>query len=102
VAGVSLGSVTSGFHLDTSVDGDTLVIHLYSDTPVSSSAGGSLAVVTFQIKANASGTAPINLAGATRLYDTNGLLDLHPEPTDGADSVDGSLNIDSVDALFGG
>src|SRR5262249_39747651 len=48
VAAVSTGSATAGFGLDTSLDAGLLVIHLRSETPVASSGGGSLAIITFQ------------------------------------------------------
>src|SRR5262249_7118797 len=59
---VNVGSVTTGFHLDTTIDGGTLVIHLYCDTPLASAAGGSLVVINFQVSSGASGSTPLNVA----------------------------------------
>ena len=54
---------------------------------------GAAAVISFQVKANASGTVSLNLAVGTEVSDTNGPLVLHPEPTDEADPIDGALAI---------
>jgi len=97
VGSVSVGSVTAGFDVESSVDGGTLTIRLSSSQPVINTAGGSLVVINFQVNPGASGHSPINLAAGTELYDTNGLLTLNPQPTDGADPIDGA-----IDAVFGG
>ena len=68
-ADVRLGTVPaagSGWTLQAVVDQATgqIGITLFSATPITSSAGGSLVTITFHVRPGAAGTTPINLAAS--------------------------------------
>jgi hypothetical protein len=112
-ADIHLGTVPasgSGWTLQVIVDPATgqIAITLFSVTPISSSAGGSLVTIDFHVRPGArSGATPINLVPAVRisgrvmytaLDDDQGPLTLHPAPTAAANDpgMDGLVEVVSA------
>ncbi len=106
--GVSLGALTAGWTLTTDVNSATgqVGISLNSAFPLTGTVGGSLALITFQVKANAgSGLSAINLAAtndpngstvSTLLDSGSGQMALKLPVTNGPTDpgVDGAVDID--------
>ncbi len=116
-ADIRLGSVPAagtGWTLQTRVDAATgqIAIILFSVTPITSSAGGSLVTIDFHVKPGAApGVSPINLAaevnpngqGAVRtaVDDNQGPYTLTPAPTDAPTDpgVDGLVQLIAADPV---
>jgi VCBS repeat-containing protein len=115
-ADVRLGSVPAagtGWTLQTRVDQATgqIGMTLFSATPISAAVAGSLVTIDFHVLPGAAGgLSPINLVGSvnpggrgafyTTLSDDQGLLTLHPAPTDSAkDDIDGQVLVLAAPAV---
>src|SRR5580765_8591133 len=112
VSDIHLGNLATsgqGWNLQSAVNEQTgeIGIDLFSSTPITSTGGGSLVIVTLQVLPNAiAGDLSINLVRsvnptgqrvfATTASDAAGPYILHPMVTDGFDAgVDGQVTIES-------